>query len=61
MICKISPDCKETLMSSEGSRRNLVEIDDATWHAVDFGRDTVSTFCNQEKEDHQLEQLNLWR
>ena len=23
MICKISPDCKEALLSSEGSRRNL--------------------------------------
>ena len=60
MICKSSPDLKETHVVRRQPPKAGSDL--PTWHAlVDFGRDTVSTFCNQEKEDHQLEQLNLWR
>lgn len=42
-------------MANDGSRRKIVEIDDATWHAlVDLGRDTMSDFqelCNEAFRD----------
>ncbi len=43
-------------MASDGSRRKLVEIDEATWIAlVDLGRDRMSTF--QELCDEALRDL----